>query len=185
MHPQDYSLSNHNISNGTPADMSRSGLPPTVIGPGHNPLPPSHTGYQPNLMSIGVDTSAAPVTSMPMSGATPPTLHNSLATYMTQQVPTNLLFGLGQQQTAPAQQQPLNLQTSHQASMQPPPGNHQPPGAPQQHPTWCSSITPQSSQPILCFLWAHVTSPYDYTPAQSSAAVSTKSYAASRGPRRL
>lgn len=85
-------------------------------------------------MSIGVDTSAAPVTSMPMSGATPPTLHNSLATYMTQQVPTNLLFGLGQQQTAPAQQQPLNLQTSHQASMQPPPGNHQPPGAPQQHP---------------------------------------------------
>lgn len=80
-------------------------------------------------MSIGVDTSAAPVSSMSMgAGAT-----NSLA-YMTHQVPTNLLFGLGQQQTPPAQQQPLNLQTSHQPSMQPPPANHQPPGGGQQHP---------------------------------------------------
>ena len=36
-------------------------------------------------MSLSVDTSTAPVSSMTMSGPTT-TLHNSLATYMTQQV---------------------------------------------------------------------------------------------------
>lgn len=80
-------------------------------------------------MNLGVETTTTPVSSMAAMGATS-TLHNSLATYMTQQVQPNLLFGLGQQQQPPpAQQQPLNLQTSHQGqpTMQAPP--HQAPGS--------------------------------------------------------
>ena len=88
-------------------------------------------------MNFGVEASSPPVSSMAAMGATS-TLHNSLATYMTQQVQPNLLFGLGQQQQAsPAQQQPLNLQTNHQGqpTMQPPPTPHQPPGAAPAPPT--------------------------------------------------
>ncbi|XP_037779590.1 uncharacterized protein LOC119576109 isoform X1 [Penaeus monodon] len=128
--PQDYSMNNHALNNGGPQDMSRTAIPPgTIIAA--SPHPPASTapgGYQPNLMNLGVDTSSTPVSSMATMGATS-TLHNSLATYMTQQVQPNILFGLGQQQQPPpAQQQPLNLQTSHQGqpAMQPPP--HQPPG---------------------------------------------------------
>ncbi|KAG7175561.1 hypothetical protein Hamer_G025512 [Homarus americanus] len=113
--PQDYSMNNHSPSNGGATDMSRTAMPPP--------------GTIPNLMNLGVETTSAPVSSMAAMGATS-TLHNSLATYMTQQVQPNLLFGLGQQQQPPpAQQQPLNLQTSHQGqpAMQAPP--HQAPGA--------------------------------------------------------
>ncbi|XP_064079024.1 uncharacterized protein DDB_G0284459-like [Macrobrachium nipponense] len=133
--PQDYSMNNsHNVNNGGPADMSRTvALPPGTIfatTSTHPPVSNAAPGYQPNLMNLGVDGSSAPVSSMAAMGATS-TLHNSLATYMTQQAQPNLLFGLGQQQQPPpAQQQPLNLQTNHQGqpTMQPPPP-HQPPGA--------------------------------------------------------
>ncbi|XP_045594040.2 uncharacterized protein [Procambarus clarkii] len=129
---QDYSMNNHSASNGGPTDMSRTAMPPPgtiVTTTTHPPVSTAPGGYQPNLMNLGVETSSAPVSSMAAMGATS-TLHNSLATYMTQQVQPNLLFGLGQQQQPPpAQQQPLNLQTSHQGqpTMQAPP--HQAPGA--------------------------------------------------------
>ncbi|KAK7072943.1 hypothetical protein SK128_026233 [Halocaridina rubra] len=127
--PQDYSMSNHGVNNGGATDMSRTTLPAATIiaTPAHPPVSNATATYQPNLMNLGVDATATPVSSM---GATS-TLHNSLATYMTQQVQPNILFGLGQQQQPPpAQQQPLNLQTNHQGqpTMQPPPP-HQPPGS--------------------------------------------------------
>ncbi|XP_071547993.1 uncharacterized protein [Panulirus ornatus] len=129
--PQDYSMNNHSPNNGGPTDMSRTAMPPPgtiVAATTHPPASTAPGGYQPNLMNLGVETTSTPVSSVAAMGATS-TLHNSLATYMTQQVQPNLLFGLGQQQQPPpAQQQPLNLQTSHQGqpAMQAPP--HQAPG---------------------------------------------------------
>ncbi|XP_050736521.1 uncharacterized protein DDB_G0284459-like isoform X2 [Eriocheir sinensis] len=132
---QDYSMNSHSPNTPAgPTDMSRTAatmsVPPgTIIAASpHTPASTATGGYQPNLMNLGVETTTTPVSSMAAMGATS-TLHNSLATYMTQQVQPNLLFGLGQQQQPPpAQQQPLNLQTSHQGqpTMQAPP--HQTPG---------------------------------------------------------
>ncbi|CAL4088018.1 unnamed protein product, partial [Meganyctiphanes norvegica] len=126
---QDYSATTHMPNGGGPADMTRTGMTTinVVAAPTHTPTsaapPPYQTGQ---IMNLGVDTSnggGGGPSSMVMPGTT--TLsHNSLATYMTQQVPHNLLFGIGGQQQQPggpppAQQQPLNLQTNHQAQMQP------------------------------------------------------------------